>query len=82
MNLEKAVEKMRGKPGTKVNITVLRKGESEPLEFTIKREIIKVEAVKGRIENNNIIYIKITNFIETTYTDVVNTFNRLKKTIV
>lgn len=81
MGLEKAVEKMRGKPGTKVNIVVLRKGESEPLEFSIKREIIKVEAVKGRIENNNIIYIKITNFIETTYNDVVNTFNRLKKTI-
>ncbi len=81
MSLEKAVEKMRGKPGTKVNIVVLRKGESEPLEFTIKREIIKVEAVKGRIESDNIIYIKITNFIETTYNDTVNTFNRLKKTI-
>ncbi len=81
MSLEKAVEKMRGKPGTKVNITVLRKGENEPLEFTIKREIIKVEAVKGRVENNGIIYVKITNFIETTYDDVVNTFNRLKKTI-
>lgn len=81
MSLEKAVEKMRGKPGTKVDITVLRKGENEPLEFTLKREIIKVEAVKGRIENNNIIYIKITNFIETTYNDVVDTFNRLKKTI-
>ncbi len=81
MSLEKAVEKMRGKPGTKVDIVVLRKGESEPLEFTIKREIIKVEAVKGRIESDNIIYIKITNFIETTYNDTVNTFNRLKKTI-
>lgn len=81
MSLEKAVEKMRGKPGTKVDIVVLRKGESEPLEFTIKREVIKVEAVKGRIESDNIIYIKITNFIETTYNDTVNTFNRLKKTI-
>ncbi len=81
MSLEKAVEKMRGKPGTKVDLVILRKGESEPLEFSIKREIIKVEAVKGRIENKNIIYIKISNFIESTYEDVVETFNKLKKTI-
>lgn len=81
MTLEKAVEKMRGKPGTTVKIVILRKGENEPLEIELKREIIKIDAIKGRIENENIIYLKITSFIETTNKDMVVMYNKLKSSL-
>lgn len=81
MTLEKAVEKMRGKPGTTVKIVILRKGENEPLEIELKREIIKIDAIKGRIENDNIIYLKITSFIETTNKDMVVMYNKLKSSL-
>ncbi|MBO4956537.1 MAG: S41 family peptidase [Rickettsiales bacterium] len=81
MSLTDAVDKMRGKVGEKVKIVVLRKGENKPLEFSLKREIIKIDAVKGSIKNNNIIYLRITNFIETTQQDTINMFNTLKNKI-
>lgn len=81
MSLEKAVEKMRGKPGTTVKIVILRKGENEPLEIELKREIIKVDAIKGRIEKDDILYLKITSFIETTHKDMVAMYNKLKSSL-
>ena len=46
-SIDEVVKKLRGKPGTEVKITILRKGEKSPLEKTIKREIIKVKAIKA-----------------------------------
>jgi carboxyl-terminal processing protease len=44
ISLSDAVKKMRGKPHTEVKLTVLRKGETEPLEFVVKRDVIHVKA--------------------------------------
>ncbi|MDR1494903.1 MAG: S41 family peptidase [Rickettsiales bacterium] len=81
MNLNEAVDIMRGKPGTKVKLTVLRIGETKPLTFDLKRELIKTDSVKGRVENKNIIYLRITNFTKNTYKDMVDAYNRLKNSI-
>ena len=63
MSLDDAVSKMRGKPNTKINITIYRKGEKKPLDFTITRDIIKVESVYAKnIENTNYLYLRITSF--------------------
>ncbi|MDR1499154.1 MAG: S41 family peptidase [Rickettsiales bacterium] len=78
MSLYDAVEMMRGKVGEKVKLVILRKGESKPLEFELKREIIKIDAVKGEIINGNIMYIKINNFVEATQRDVIGMYNKLK----
>src|SRR5271156_3072000 len=48
MTLSDAVDKMRGAPDTKIKITVLREGESEPINFNITRAIIKVRSVRSR----------------------------------
>ncbi|OSM06769.1 putative carboxyl-terminal protease [Magnetofaba australis IT-1] len=64
MNLMDAVKKMRGKPGTDIHLTVARKGETQPLEFTITRAVIKVRSVKWRAEENNLAYVRITQFNE------------------
>jgi carboxyl-terminal processing protease len=81
MSLNEAVDNMRGKPGTKVKLTVLRVGETKPLTFDLKREIIKTNSIKGRVENRDIIYIRITNFTKNTYRDTIDTYNKLKNSI-
>src|SRR5438045_7113107 len=49
VTLNDAVKKMRGKPNTDVKLTILRKGSNDPLEFIVKRDVIKVKSVKARM---------------------------------
>ena len=81
MSLTDAVDLMRGKVGEKIKIVVLRKGETKPLEFTLRRENVKIEAVKGKIIDDGILYIRISNFIETTYKDMLAIINKNKKNL-
>ncbi len=65
ITLGEAVKKLRGKPKTDINITVLREDEFKILEFTITREIIHIEDVKHtQILTDNIGYIRLTEFRE------------------
>ncbi len=50
--LQDAVDKMRGPPGTSLKLTVVREGESKPLEFTLKREVIQIKPVKFETRGN------------------------------
>ncbi len=61
LTIEDVVKKLRGKPNTEVKITILRKGEKAPIEKSIKRDIIKVKAVKS-MKFNDIVYVKINTF--------------------
>lgn len=80
MSIEEVVKKLRGKPGTKVTITILRKGEKVPLVKTIKREIIKVKAVKAS-KFKDVAYIKINTFSEQAYYGLVQELKKLKSQI-
>lgn len=63
MNFEEAVDKMRGKPKTDVTITIYRQDTPQPFDLSMKRDIIKVESVYSKlIENEDILYLRITNF--------------------
>jgi len=66
MTLQDAVDKMRGKPGTPVTLTVLRKGEKTPMTFKLTRETIHIASVKSHMLDNNFGYIRITQFQEPT----------------
>lgn len=79
MTLSEAVKKMRGKPKTTIRLTVFRKGESKPLEFTLTREIIKVQSVKSKLLDDGYGYLRITQFQEETNADLVKHFNKLAK---
>ncbi|MCK9554621.1 S41 family peptidase [bacterium] len=69
MTLMKAVSKLRGKPGTKVHIVVLRSNQ-KVLDFDVVRDIIKVESIKdAKILENSIGYIRIVQFQENTGRD-------------
>lgn len=63
ITLEEAVSKMRGKPKTPITITIVRKGEPKPFDINIIRDIIKVDSVYAKnIEDENILYLRVTNF--------------------
>jgi carboxyl-terminal processing protease len=61
MKIGDVVKKLRGKPGTKVAITILRKNEKAPIELIIERQIIKIQAVRSSLESD-IVYVKINSF--------------------
>lgn len=79
MDIERAVQLLRGKPGTTVKVTVLRKNESKPLEFTLTREIINVPSVDGKLlPDLPVAYIAISMFNEHTGDELIKVLNDLK----
>jgi carboxyl-terminal processing protease len=64
MQLADAVKRMRGKPGSKVTISVLREGWSEPKDFDIVREQIRVQSVKTVELGDGLEYLKLRQFQE------------------
>jgi carboxyl-terminal processing protease len=66
LTLNQAVEKMRGPVNTKINLTIMRKGQDKPIEVSIMRDIIRVRSVRSHIEGEDVGYIKLTQFNEQT----------------
>ncbi len=79
-SIEEVVKKLRGKPGTKVKVTILRKGEKAVLEKTITRQIIKVKAVKSA-RFKDVAYIKINTFSEQAASGLESELKKLKSQI-
>ncbi|MCU0731617.1 MAG: S41 family peptidase [Hyphomonas sp.] len=80
LTLEQAVEKMRGPVNTPINLTVIRKGREEPFDIKVTRDIIRINPVKGRAEDD-IAYIKVSTFNEQTHAMLVKSMQDLKKEI-
>lgn len=78
MNLNDAVDKMRGKVGTKIKITIRREGLADPLEVTITRDIIKISSVKHDVLDDSIGYIRITTFNQNTEEGLKNAVKDIK----
>ena len=79
MTLNQAVEKMRGKPGTPITVTIVRKGRKEPFDVRIVRDIIRIRSVKWSVEGGDIGYIRITQFNEQTEPRLKEAIADLKK---
>jgi carboxyl-terminal processing protease len=71
LSLDDAVKKMRGEPGSKITITVLRKDEEKPVVLHITRELIKVQSVKAKVVEPGYGWVRITQFQEPTIKDMV-----------
>lgn len=80
MSLDKAVDLMHGTPGSKVTLTVIRKGVDAPISVTLKRDIIRISPVQQRAEGN-IGYIKVTTFNNQTAEKLADAFAATKKNI-
>ena len=77
--LSEAVELMRGPVGSKLKITIRRKGVKKALIFQITREIIEVKSVKSKIIDNSVGYIRLTAFNENSAKQIRNKINKFKK---
>ncbi len=64
MQLADAVRRMRGKPATKVTISIVREGWVEPRDFTLTREQIRVQSVRSQDVEPGIAYIRLRQFQE------------------
>jgi carboxyl-terminal processing protease len=80
MTLNDAVDKMRGKIGTEIVLTIQREGK-EPFEQKLMRDRIRVQSVKFSIENNDIGYIRISSFTEQTQEGLEKAMNHFRTTM-
>lgn len=62
MTLREAIKKIKGKKGTKVTLTIVRKGEKKPLQLTITRQVVKIKTVIAKMLAPGYAYVKITLF--------------------
>jgi len=79
LSLSEAVEKMRGKVGTDLKLTIAREGAEEAQEITVVRDIIRIDSVKHRIEDDDVGYIRITTFNQNTGQGVEEAVADIKK---
>ena len=78
-SLTEAVDLMRGKVGTDIEITVRRRGEKKALTFIITRDIIKVASVKSRIIDEKTGYLRLTSFNENSSDQIKNKIKEFNK---
>ena len=79
MGLNDAVKLMRGKPGTSIELTVVRDGEGSPLTVTIERDVIKVASVKSRILEPGYGYLRVASFQARSTADLLKAVAELKQ---
>ncbi|MET4806807.1 S41 family peptidase [Limibacillus sp. MBR-115] len=77
LNLSDAVDRMRGEVGSDIVLTI-RRGDQEPFDITITRDVIRIQSVRSRVEGN-IGYIRVTAFNEQTSPGLDKAIADLKK---
>ncbi|NIE80658.1 S41 family peptidase [Asaia sp. As-1742] len=77
LTLDQAVTKMRGDPGTKITLTIIRAKEPKPLKVTMTREVVHVQVVRSSLYGN-IGYIRISEFDDDTETALHEAYDKLK----
>jgi carboxyl-terminal processing protease len=82
LNLDDAVDKMRGAVGSQITLTLKRTGIDTPVKVTLTREIIQIQAVKSRIfpsAAGDIGYIRLASFSEQADADIRKAVDALQK---
>lgn len=79
LSLKEAVDKMRGDPGSKISLTVLRQSAEKPLVFDMKRDTINVASAKGKLLEPGYGYLRISQFTATTGKLVLEELKKIKK---
>jgi carboxyl-terminal processing protease len=77
LSLDEAINKMRGKPHTKVTVTIARRGEDKPWVVPVTREEIKVASVKAKMVEPGYAWVRISQFQEETVDELVKKTNDL-----
>lgn len=77
LTLMEAVQQMRGPRGTSVQLTIEREGLENPLVFTLKRDIIKIQSVRSKLLEGNLGYVRLSQFQEATAEDLTTELENL-----
>ncbi len=81
MTLSDAVDIMRGKVGTPIDITIVRKTEPKPLKIKIVRDIIKIQSVYAKVIKGDILYLRVSSFMDMKVTkELTKYIKKYKKT--
>jgi carboxyl-terminal processing protease len=78
LSLGDAVKLMRGEPGTRIELTIMRDGEDKPLKIGLERDIIQVASVKSRLLEPGYPYVRISNFQARTTEDMRRQLEELR----
>ena len=62
MDLDEAVNLMRGEPGTEIQLLIIREGELEPIEITLERAIIRLDSVWSELMDGRFGYARVSQF--------------------
>ncbi len=79
MTLADAVKRMRGKPNTKITLTISRKGEARPIVVTLTRAVIRVQSVKSKVIEPGYGWVRVSQFQESTTEHLVRHVANLYK---
>jgi carboxyl-terminal processing protease len=79
LTLADTVDKMRGAPNTKIELTLKRAGVDKPVEVSLVREIIQIHVVKSRMQPNGIAYIRLSQFTEDADAGIRKAVKQLKQ---
>lgn len=77
-NLRDAVKAMRGPRGTMVKVTILRRGEPDPIEFELKRDKIPIKSVRFSLLRPGYGFVRITNFSVNTEDELLDALEELE----
>ena len=80
LTLSEAVDKMRGKVGTKIKLTIVRENVEKPFDVDITREIIKLKSVKFKAQGD-IGYIRLTQFNGQAFAGLTDAIDKLETEI-
>jgi carboxyl-terminal processing protease len=78
-NLNDTIDRMRGKAGTPVTISIARADKQDPLQFTLSRAAVQVHSVREELLEDGVGYVRISHFSETTTPDLERSLSNLKK---
>ena len=78
LSLSEAVEKMRGKVGTDIDLVIRREGVADPIDITITRDVIRIRSVRHHIEKDSIGYVRITTFNQNTEEALKDAIDEMK----
>lgn len=79
MSLKDAVNMMRGKKGTSVELTIVRRSEDRILKVSVVRDVIKIQSVKSKMLEPHYAYLRISQFQSPTGNSLIQAVNDLKK---
>lgn len=81
INLEDAVDKMRGKAGEPITIGIIQEGVEGIKQFTLKREIIKIKPVKSEMIDTNYLYLRLSQFQKRAAENMIDEIQKANKNL-